>query len=212
MNYGRAVSQFLVILGALALVLGIMGCPNSQTHNNKSSNGKGSTESHNSKNDGEDGTNKSGDEKKKKHTQKLFIIERSKNANIVRYDAQITSEGKLNTEKPVIGYWILKADEGQRAELSGLQRKFAYGFSTKPAESGEGFIMKMVPLPKREIRVRKVDKTVRAELKIDGKPAILNKIYVDSDSTWTGPKVNYVKLFGRAIKGGKKLSEKVVQD
>ncbi len=212
MNYRRTVSQLAVILGAVSLFLIVMGCPNSQTHNANSSRGKDAVESHNSEKGGEERADKSASGKNKKHTQKLFIIERSKNANIVRYDAQITSDGTLNAEKPVIAYWILKADEGQRAELSTLQRKFAYGFSTRPAESGDGFVMKMVPLPERDIRIRKVDTTVRAELKIDEKRAILTKVYVDSDSTWTGPEVNYVKLFGKATKGGEKLTEKIVRD
>jgi len=42
-----------------------------------------------------------------KKTQPLFIIERSKNANIVHYDAQLTASGKLDPNEPVIVYWVL---------------------------------------------------------------------------------------------------------
>lgn len=145
-------------------------------------------------------------------TPKLFIIERSKNANIVRYDAQLTKDGKLNPEEPVVAYWILHADEGQRAELSWMQKKMAYGFETKPAPSGDGYLMKMVPLPKRELRIKKVDEAVQAQLEIDGKPAVLEKIYVDSDPGLTGPSVNYVKLFGKDLETGEKREEKIVPE
>ncbi len=145
-------------------------------------------------------------------TPRLFIIERSKNANIVAYDARLTEEGELDAEEPVEAYWILDAEGGQREELSWLQKKMAYGFETKPASSGEGSVMKMVPLPKRELRVRKVDGKVRAELEIDGRPAVLEKIYVDSDARLTGPKVNYVELFGRDLETGEKRYEKIVPD
>ena len=39
--------------------------------------------------------------------QSLFRIERSKNANILQYDAQIGPDGKLNKKEPVIVYCVL---------------------------------------------------------------------------------------------------------
>ena len=44
----------------------------------------------------------------------LFIIERSKNANVVHYDARLTPEGKFDPDQPVVAYWILLAEKGQR--------------------------------------------------------------------------------------------------
>ena len=38
--------------------------------------------------------------------QHLFKIERSKNANIVQYDAQVGPDGKLLKKEPVVAYWI----------------------------------------------------------------------------------------------------------
>jgi len=36
----------------------------------------------------------------------LFHIERSKNANIVQYDAQVAVDGRLFEKEPIVGYWI----------------------------------------------------------------------------------------------------------
>jgi hypothetical protein len=161
---------------------------------------------------GDASSSEESDDEEKEDPEKLFIIERSKNANIVRYDAQLTDEGELDSDKPVVAYWILHADNGQREDLSWMQRKMAYGFKTKPAPDGEGYIMEMKPLPKRELRIKVVDGDAQAHLKIDGKPAVLKKIYVDSDQGWTGPDVNYVKLFGKDLETGEERTEKIVPE
>ena len=44
-------------------------------------------------------------------TQPLFIIERSKNANVVHYDARLTADGKLDLKAAAIAYWVLLSEE-----------------------------------------------------------------------------------------------------
>ncbi len=43
--------------------------------------------------------------------QALFKIERNTNANIIQYDAQIGTDGKLLKKEPVVAYWIRLADK-----------------------------------------------------------------------------------------------------
>ena len=43
--------------------------------------------------------------------QSLFVIERSKNANVVQYDARLTADGVLDPKEPVKVYWILLAED-----------------------------------------------------------------------------------------------------
>jgi hypothetical protein len=45
--------------------------------------------------------------------QPLFKIERSKNANIIQYDAQLGADGKLHAREPVVAYWLRLAEQGQ---------------------------------------------------------------------------------------------------
>jgi hypothetical protein len=146
-----------------------------------------------------------------KRTQPLFIIQRSKNANVVHYDARLTADGKLDPNEPIVAYWVLLAEDGRREELSSLEKKMAYGFSTKPDKSVNGYRMAVVAVPKGEITVRKVGDVVRAELVIDGRPAVLERIYINASDGLLGPKVRYIELYGKDIETGEKRYQKVVK-
>lgn len=145
-----------------------------------------------------------------KKTQPLFIIERSKNANVVHYDAQLTADGKLDPNEPVIAYWILLAQDGQREELDWIEKKMAYGFHVTPDPSVKGYKMTLVSVPEGTITVRKEGNAVRAERDIDGHPAVLEKIYISATDGLFGPKVHYIELYGKDIKTGEKRYQKIV--
>ena len=145
-------------------------------------------------------------------TRPLFTIERSKNANVVHYDARLNSAGELDSEEPVIAYYIMLAEDGRRKELNWIEKRLAYGFDIAPDPSAGGYKMTMVAVPESPISVKKVGSSVRAELVIDGKPAVLEKMYIDATEGLTGPTVNYIKVYGKDLKTGKKLFEKVVRD
>ncbi len=140
----------------------------------------------------------------------LFIIERSKNANVVHYDAQLDADGRLNPKEPVIAYWIMLAEDGRREELNWIEKKKAYGFDIKPDASGDSYSLTVVSAPDRPITVKKAGKAARAELAIDGRPAVLEKMYINSTDGLTGPKVHYIELHGKDIKTGEKRLEKIV--
>jgi hypothetical protein len=146
-----------------------------------------------------------------KKTQSLFIIERSKNANVVHYDAQLTADGKLDSNEPVIVYWILLAEDGRREELNRIEKKKAYGFRIKPDPSVKGFQMTLVSIPQGQITVKKDGDAARAELVIDGHPAVLEKIYISATDGFFGPTVHYIELYGKDIKTGEKRYQKIVK-
>jgi len=145
-----------------------------------------------------------------KKTQPLFIIERSKNANVVHYDAQLSADGNLDPNEPVIAYWVLLAEDGRREELNWIEKKKAYGFHIKPDPSVNGYKMTVVAVPQGQITVRKDGDTVRAELFIDGRPAVLEKIYINATDGLLGPKVHYIELYGKDLKTGEKRYQKIV--
>jgi len=142
--------------------------------------------------------------------QPLFVIERSKNANIVRYDAHLTADGKLDPEKPVTAYWVLLAEDGRRQELSWVQKQKAYGFTVEPNASADGYTMTMVVIPERKIIVKKAGDVVHAELIIDGHPAVLEKIYIQSSAGLLGPKVEYIEIYGKDLETGEERVERIV--
>jgi hypothetical protein len=143
-------------------------------------------------------------------TSPLFIIERSKNANVVHYDARLTADGKLDPKGPVIAYWVLLAKDGRREKLSWIEKKKAYGFTIKPDQSVNGYKMTLVAAPERQITVKKEKDAVRAEAVIDGRPAVLEKMYINASDGLTGPKVHYVEVYGKDLQTGEKRREKMV--
>lgn len=143
-------------------------------------------------------------------TSPLFIIERSKNANVVHYDARLTANGKLDPEEPVIAYWVLLAEDGRREELSWIEKKKAYGFTIKPDRSVKGYEMTLVAAPERQITVKKDKDAARAEVVIAGRPAILEKMYINASEGLTEPKVQYIVVYGKDLQTGEKCREKMI--
>jgi hypothetical protein len=143
-------------------------------------------------------------------TSPLFIIERSKNANVVHYDARLTADGKLDPKEPVIAYWVMSAEDGRREELSQIEKKKAYGFDIKPDPSAKGYQMILVADPQLQITVKKEGDAVRAEAVIDGRPAFLEKIYIKASAGLTGPKVQYIEVNGKDPQTGGKRYQKIL--
>jgi len=143
-------------------------------------------------------------------TQPLFIIERSKNANVVHYDARLTADGKLDPKEPVIAYWVLLAEDGRREELNWIEKKKAYGFNIKPDRSVKGYKMTLVAAPQQQITVKKEGDAVRAVGVIGGRPAVLEKLYIKASDGLTGPNVEYIELYGKDLKTGAKRYQKIV--
>lgn len=110
----------------------------------------------------------------------LFRVERSKNANVVQYDAQLTREGKLKPEQPVIAYWIMHANNGGKEDLNWFEKKMAYGFRVVYDTKGDFWIMDLVVHIQRKIKVYKANGRYCAETLIDGHPAFIDRIYIKS--------------------------------
>ncbi len=143
-------------------------------------------------------------------THKLFVITRSTNKNEVHYDAQVTKEGKLKPDEPVVAYWIMVEKGGKREKLNYMERKKAYGFSIAPETGGESFRMNIVPYKARTIRVHMKDGKARAEMTIAGKSAYLKKLHIDVTEGIVMPTVNWVELAGEDVKSGQQLKERIV--
>jgi hypothetical protein len=138
----------------------------------------------------------------------LFHIERSKNANIVQYDAQVAEDGRLFKKKPVVAYWIRHNEQGQRQELNWIQRTFAYGFNTKLDKNRESVVIDMKADVGQAIKVIRDGDTFRATLVIDGETSYFEKMYIDSTRKGMSIDVHYVELFGEDMKTGEARYEK----
>jgi hypothetical protein len=138
----------------------------------------------------------------------LFVIARSKNANIVAYDAKRTPAGDLDSSEPVVAYWLLNGEKDKREELNQVERNKAYGVETKPGDSAGTYALVFKADRKRHLDVRVVNGCAVAMTPIGGRNGILRKLFVQSKEGSVLPKVEYVELFGEDAENGQPLYEK----
>ena len=140
----------------------------------------------------------------------LFVIGRNKNANVIHYEANLTPDGELDPEGPVIAYWVLHAGDGSRKKLNWLEKKKAYGIKTTPAPSRDGYTLTLAAAPWLPMAVRKAGGAVRVEAKINGRTAVLERMFIQAREKLLGPKVEYIELFGKDLLTGEACSEKIL--
>ncbi len=138
----------------------------------------------------------------------LFRIERSKNKNIVQYDACLLQNNNISESNPVEAYWVLA--NGKKEELSLVETKQAYGIETKEKLGENKFRIVLAALKDREIIIEKVKGKCKALVKINGESSILERVYVNSEDQTLGlPKVHYVEVFGRNLRTNKAVKERI---
>ncbi|AKV03382.1 hypothetical protein AKJ09_10045 [Labilithrix luteola] len=143
-----------------------------------------------------------------KTTQTLFRIDRSKNANIVQYDAVLGTPTELDKDTPIIGYWLRRAEDGRRQEFSSLD-KMAYGFKVEREKGANAWTLRLNASTDRPIRVFYWNGRWVAQMIIAGATAVLDHLYVASDEGGVMPKVKYVDAFGTEMSTGKKVTERL---
>ena len=64
------------------------------------------------------------------NSKQLFYLQRTPNKNTIVYELNY-SNGNIDKEDPIHGFWIRYQEKGQKEELSYIQKTFAYGLKTK---------------------------------------------------------------------------------
>ena len=138
---------------------------------------------------------------------KLFFIQRSKNADEAHYDARTTKDGLLDPKDPVDGYFLNKGANGgwTRAEFTWIQKR-AYGWDTELTPNGT-HALKLRAFKDRPMWIVKVKGHWRVQTTIAGKHAYMSKLYVATDESGIMPKVLYVDVFGEDAASGAALTE-----
>ena len=138
----------------------------------------------------------------------LFRIERSKNKNIVQYDACLLQNNNVSEANPVYAYWVLA--NGQKEELNIVESKQAYGIESKEKLGENKFRILLGALKDREIIIQKMKGDYKALVRINGKLSILERVYVKSEEQVIGfPKVHYIDLFGRILQTNQPIKERM---
>lgn len=138
----------------------------------------------------------------------LLVIERNTNANVVHYDAGLTADGAFNPAEPVLVYWVMLAGDGRRKKLNWLEKKKAYGVKLKPA--ADGYTMTLAAAPWMSLAVKKAGGVVRLEAPINGRPAVMEKMFIQSRGGLLGPKVEYIDLYGKDLATGEACRERIL--
>lgn len=142
----------------------------------------------------------------------LFKIERSKNANIIQYDARSGADGRLLKQEPIIGYWIRLNEQGQRMELTWVQRTFAFGFKTRLAKDRESAEMDMVADLGAPVTVSRFGDAFRATIPIEGRTSFLDRVYIKAQGKGIKVDVEYVETFGRDVETGEDRYQKIIPE
>lgn len=139
----------------------------------------------------------------------LFYLQRSTNTNTIICELN-NKEGVLDLNDPVHVYWLRYADQGQKSELSFLQRKFAYGVKSTLISkdkyelhfvSYKKLLMYLIKGPNNKYNVFTT---------INQKQAILNRIFVKIDGgTLWAPNVEYVEMQGVDPVSGRQVVQRL---
>jgi hypothetical protein len=142
-------------------------------------------------------------------TDHLFLIERSKNGNCVRYDAVLKDNENLADADPVTAHWVL--ENGRTEALNLVQKRYAYGILSQEKLGKNRFRIMLAAFKDRKIIVEKVDGEYKAIVPINGIQSVLDKIYVNAEENRLGfPKVAFIDVFGRALSTHSPLRERIL--
>jgi phosphatidylglycerophosphate synthase len=141
----------------------------------------------------------------------LFYLQRTPNINTIICELN-EKEGKLDEDEPVKVLWIRYTEQRQRQDLSWVQRHFAYGL--KERDLGNGiYELRFVSFRKIPMYLVKspVDNREHVYVTIDGRQAILSRIYVriDPGGTFWSPNIQYLELKGIDSQTGKELIQRI---
>lgn len=130
----------------------------------------------------------------------LFYLQRTPNANTIVYELNY-KDGLLNEESPVHVFWIRYDEQGQSAELSFIQRKFAYGITTKKLAQDQ-YELHFVSYRKLGMQLVKTKKDAYQVLvPVNGKQVVLHSIFIHikSGGSFWSPNIDYVELNGTDV-------------
>lgn len=140
---------------------------------------------------------------------RLFYVQRTPNANTIVYELNLDDKGQPDTEQPVHPYWIRYTEGGKKDELNFIQRKFAYGLTSKSLGNGK-YDIRFVSYKKFPLTLMKgADGKYHIFATISQRQFIVNRVFVriEGGSFWV-PNVRFVEFKGTDPATGKEVTER----
>lgn len=143
----------------------------------------------------------------------LFYVQRTPNINTIVYELNMDKDGLPNKHEPVHAYWIRYTEQGQKAELTYIQRKFAYGIQHALVDAEKhSYKLNFVSYAKKDIHLERSvkDKKYHAYLNVGAKKIEVSRIYVriEGGSFWI-PNVPYIEISGKDAATGHLVKERI---
>lgn len=145
--------------------------------------------------------------------QQLFYLQRDPNKNTVVYTLN-KKDGKIDEDNPVHAYWILYEEDGERKDLSYIQRKLAYGVHTKKLAEDE-YEFSLTSCKKIPFRLAYCpeSKQYEAFTSINNKPAVVERIFVRiNGGSLFKPHIDYIELLCKDSESGQTLKRTITMD
>jgi len=128
----------------------------------------------------------------------LFYLQRDPNTNTVIYQLNLTSAGRIDEQEPIRVFWLRYQEQGQRQELSFIQRKFAYGLTAQKI-APDKYVLKFAAYNKVPLYLMRsgVDNAFHVVAVLATKQIVLTRVYVRIEGgTFWVPNVRYIELKG----------------
>jgi hypothetical protein len=145
----------------------------------------------------------------------LFFIQRSKNKNEVHYRLNVDENCQIIANEPVKGAWKMLEEGQDKTEPLSTFDRMAY--SAENQEVVDNWVrFNLKALEERLIKATTIydPKTNKcspmAQVKINGKWARLDHIYVATEEGFLMPQVMYIDIFGKSLdSASKQVAERV---
>lgn len=137
-------------------------------------------------------------------TNLAFVVHRNKNKNVVVYTGNVGEDGNLVQSEPIKVHWVMYEQKGCPTEgLNVIERNSAYGVSAKPCDVNAGhYQVQLTSLKDRVIDLHVADGKVVGKGSINGVDnCTLERVFVQSTTSWGMPKVEYIEIFGTDPEG-----------
>lgn len=131
----------------------------------------------------------------------LFVVERSKNSNVVHYYAEFGNESEV--PHAVHPQWVLHEENEKLDELNWFERRWAYGVIFKAKDT-----FTVVSFPEREIKLVKLEGKWRAIIQILGRPSKLSRVFIEASGGFI-PDVQHIDLMGLSLDSNEDVTERI---